>query len=133
MIVADSDVLIDFLRGSGATAARVESELRRGGLCTTAVNRFELLSGAKGVRQHAVILDLLAALETLPLDHAAADRAASFRRELERAGEPIGMADSLIAGIVAIQNGVLLTRNVKHYRRIKALSLLDISRPADPH
>ena len=37
-----------------------------------------------------------------------------IRRTLERDGVGIGMADSLIAGIVAIHHGILLTRNRRH-------------------
>jgi predicted nucleic acid-binding protein len=35
----------------------------------------------------------------------------------------IGMADSLIAGIVVAHHGVLLTRNRRHFERVPGLSL----------
>lgn len=122
MIVADTDVLVDFLAGKGA-AARVASELSRGDLRTTAVSRFELMAGARTQRQHTAVADLLAALPTLPLDEAGADEAAEIRRKLEGSGVGIGMADSLIAGIVRRNGGVLLTRNRRHYERVEGLSL----------
>lgn len=122
MIVADTDVLVDFLAGKGA-AARVASELSRGDLRTTAVSRFELMAGARTPRQHTAVADLLAALPTLPLDEAGADEAAEIRRKLEGSGVGIGMADSLIAGIVRRNGGVLLTRNRRHYERVEGLAL----------
>ena len=62
---------------------------------------------------------------TLPLHQEAADRAARVRLELERAGQSIGMADSLIAGIVLAHNGILLTRNRRHFQRVTGLQLAD--------
>jgi predicted nucleic acid-binding protein len=122
MIVADTDVLIDFLSGAGA-AERVGAELCRGALVTTAITRFELLGGARTERQRRVVRELIEGLPTLPLDEQAADEAALIRRELESNGLGIGMADSLIAGIVRYRKGVLLTRNIKHFSRVEALKL----------
>lgn len=126
MIVADTDVLIDFLAGAEPAAARVAEELERGFLWTTAVSRFELLSGVRNARQEAAVKKLLAAVSTLPLDEEAADRAADVRRSLERSGEAIGMADSLIAGIALARGGALLTRNRRHFDRVADLRLADL-------
>jgi tRNA(fMet)-specific endonuclease VapC len=123
VIVADSDVLIDFLGGRNPAADRVAFELDRGQLATTAVSRFELLAGARNDRQDRLIRDLLAALFTLPFDETAADEAARVRRALEAGGTPIGMGDSLIAGIVLANDGVLLTRNRRHFERVAGLTL----------
>src|SRR5690349_13400671 len=99
MTVADTDVLIDFLSGKGEAEA-VERLLRRGTLKTTVISRFELLSGAKNPKQLARLMEFLEAIPSLDLDRAAADAAGEIRRSLERSGNSIGMADSLIAGIV---------------------------------
>jgi predicted nucleic acid-binding protein len=123
MIVADTDVLIDFLAGRDPAAAGVEAALERGVLRTTAVTRFELLSGARTPRQRSEILGLLAAAPALPLDDPAADKAAEVRAALDRAGESIGMADCLIAGIVLTYGGALLTRNRRHFERVPGLTL----------
>lgn len=124
MRVADTDVLIDYLAGSAeAMAARVAAELARGTLRTTVVTRFELFAGARTSRQQGILRQLLAAVPALALDAAAADRAAEVRRELEARGEPIGMGDSLIAGIVLVHDGTLLTRNRRHFERVAGLRL----------
>lgn len=99
-------------------AERIALELRHGGLATTAVTRFELLAGARSDRQRAAVTDLLGALATLPLDEPAADRAAELRWGLDAVGQPIGMADSLIAGIVLARDGLLLTRNRRPFERV---------------
>jgi hypothetical protein len=115
--IADTDVLIDFLAGKGE-AETVERLIRLGTLETTAIMRFELLSGAKNERQLDRILSLLAGLRTLPLDELAADKASEIRKTLESSGNSIGMADSLIAGIVTSSGGVLFTRNRRHFERV---------------
>jgi tRNA(fMet)-specific endonuclease VapC len=122
-MIADTDVLIDFLENRSPVAERVGAELQRGQLQTTAVTRFELLAGAKTVPHQRVVAELLAALPCLPLDERGADAAAEIRRTLEREGIGIGMADSLIAGIVVSHHGVLLTRNRRHFERVRGLSL----------
>jgi len=126
-MIADTDVLIDFLADKNPVAGRIALELEHATLQTTAVTRFELLAGARTVRQEKMIAQLLAALPTLPLDTAAADRAATVRRTLERKGQGIGMGDSLIAGIVLVHRGTLLTRNREHFERVPDLKLGTLS------
>ncbi len=61
MIVADSDVLIDFLRGRGDFARRVALELETGSFATTAITAFELRSGARTARERKPVETLLEA------------------------------------------------------------------------
>jgi predicted nucleic acid-binding protein len=119
MTIADTDVPIDYLAGKGEAGA-VERLLRRGALRTTVISRFELLSGAKNAKQLARLLQLLAAVPSLGLDDAAAGE---IRGSLERSGHPVGMADSLIAGIVIGDGGALPTRNRRHFERVPGMSL----------
>lgn len=123
MIIADTDVLIDFLFDKEPAASRISSELGKGDLRTTVITRFELLSSLGSDKQKAGALRLLETLETLPLDISSSDRAAEVRNELEKHGLGIGMGDSLIAGIVLQNKGTLLTRNQKHFSRVKGLHL----------
>lgn len=123
MIIADTDVLIDYLQGKGGVAERIELELSHAQLYTTAVTRFELLAGARSSRQEKLVMQLLEAIPCLPLDGPAADRAAAVRRDLEKRGQSIGMGDSLIAGITLANRGILLTRNRQHFERVAGLSL----------
>jgi tRNA(fMet)-specific endonuclease VapC len=122
LIVADTDILIDFLHGQGA-ADRVALELRRG-LATTVVTAFELWAGSIGsTKREKAVAALLGALEIITLDATAAKEAAHLRVALKKRGKTIGMADSLIAGICIEQSAILLTRNTKHFEDIPRLSL----------
>ena len=122
MTIADTDVLIDYLAGKGEAEA-VARLLRCGTLRTTVISRFELLSSAKNPKQLARLVELLGAVPSLGLDDAAADAASEIRRSLERSGNSIGMADSLIAGIVTSNGGTLLTRNRRHFERVQGIRL----------
>jgi tRNA(fMet)-specific endonuclease VapC len=124
MIVADTDVLIDFLAGVEPQASRVGEEIEAG-LATTAVTRFELRAGVRNARQERAVTGLLQALLVLPLDSISADRAAAVRLSLEKTGIGIGMADSLIAGIALAQGATLFTRNRRHFERVADLKLAD--------
>jgi tRNA(fMet)-specific endonuclease VapC len=59
----------------------------------------------------------------LPLDEPAGRRAARVRRDLEARGQPIGMADYLIAGICLERGASLLTRNRRYFGRVPGLTL----------
>jgi len=123
MMVADSDVLIDALRGRAGAQSRIELEIKAGGLGTTAVNAFELLAGSKTGRESEKVEALLAALTILPLDEGAARQAARLRRTLLAAGRDPGMADCLIAGICIAHSGILLSRNREQFEGMPGLTL----------
>ncbi|MFL5272295.1 MAG: type II toxin-antitoxin system VapC family toxin [Anaeromyxobacteraceae bacterium] len=123
MIVADSDVLIDFLRGRGAGARRVAKELATRSFGTTAITAFEIRSGARTARQRRSIDTLLEAMTVLSFGPEEARIAAEIRQQVESQGQPIGMADYMIAATCLATDGVLLTRNRKHFERIKDLKL----------
>ena len=125
MIVADTDVLIDFLAGVEPSVSVVARELERGNLKTTVVSRFELLAGARTPRQGRAVRDLLGAIQALVLDVPSTDRAAAVRAELEEGGKAIGMADSLIAGIALVAGAPLLTRNLRHFKRVPELEVIE--------
>jgi predicted nucleic acid-binding protein len=101
----------------------VDLLLQRESLRTTVITRFELLSGARNAKQLSRLTQLLAAVPSFELDDDAADAASDIRKSPERAGNAIGMADSLIAGIVISNGGILLTRNRRHFDRIPGLKL----------
>ncbi len=123
MIIADTDVLIDYLRGRGAFARRVELELQTRSFGTTAITAFELRSGARTASQRRAIDTLLDAMTVLSFGPEEAQVAAGIRLHLEDQGQAIGMADYMIAAVCVTHGGVLLTRNRKHFERVSGLKL----------
>ncbi len=127
MILADTDVLIDFLVGVQPVKNQIADYIKAEQLQTTAVTCFELLSGADENKRGNAVRQLLDALNVLPLDREAARHAADVRRKLDRKGEAIGMGDSLIAGIALAHSLLLFTRNKAHFQRVENLELVKMS------
>ncbi|MBN1959821.1 MAG: type II toxin-antitoxin system VapC family toxin [Deltaproteobacteria bacterium] len=124
MIIADTDVLIDFLRDYQPIADRIALEISSGSFATTVITAFELNSGAHSARQKHAVTCLLDALNIIVLDHNASTIAAKIRVDLESRGDGIVMADYLIAGICLSQKASLFTRNIKNFNRIPNLKLV---------
>jgi tRNA(fMet)-specific endonuclease VapC len=125
VVVADTDVLIDALDGERDPAReRVATLIRAGELATTAINWFELTAGRRTTVHRLELLHAaLGSVTVRPVTQGAAEVAAATRRHLEARGEGIGSADYLVAG-VCIANGLpLLTRNLRHFRRVPGLAL----------
>jgi predicted nucleic acid-binding protein len=72
VIVADTDVLIDFLTGVQPVMDQITEYINTDQLQTTAVSCFELLSGAGENKRGRAVRQLLEWLRVLPLDRAAA-------------------------------------------------------------
>lgn len=126
MILADTDVLIDYLAGTQPVADQVLEYAQSDTLHTSAVTCFELLSGAGDGKRGDRVRRLAAAVPVLPLDRESATQAAAVRQQLARSGFSIGMADSLIAGIALVNNLPLLTRNRKHFDHVEGLRLIAV-------
>jgi predicted nucleic acid-binding protein len=126
LILADTDVLIDFLVGVQPVKNQIAQYIKAERLETTAITCFELLSGADQTKRGDAVRQLLDALNVLPLDREAARHAAEVRRKLDQAGQTIGMGDSLIAGIALAHNLPLFTRNRAHFERVEKLELVKV-------
>ena len=123
MIVADTDVLIDALRGEAAVAGLIAKLLRERRLATTAITRLELGVGASTAQEKASVDQLLAAIPVLALDAESAGLAAEVGASLRTAGQSVPFADLAIAGICLRLGAELLTRNRRHFERVEGLAL----------
>lgn len=130
LLVADTDVLIDYLRGAEPGAGFVRRRLVDGTLRVTAVSVFELRQGLGGDSGDADrTLAPLVTRRTVPLDLGAALVAGRVAADLRGAGTPIGVADTLIAGVCLRRGLPLATRNVRHLGRVPGLVLVDPAQP----
>lgn len=66
----------------------------------------------------ARLLDAELNNRVLPLDSAAALHAATLAAERQRAGRPVDIRDTLIAGIALARGATLATRNIRHFQRL---------------
>lgn len=120
-LIADTDVVIDYLRGAGQAAA-MERWLTQRRVRFTAVTAFELRSGSDFDRRREAILTLLRR-RTLPLDGRSALKAGEVMRALSLLGVAIGVPDTLQAGICLRYNLPFATRNARHFERVPGLRL----------
>ncbi len=96
LVVVDTDLLVDFLRGKGAGVALVRTLLVEHRLRLTAVTGFELRVGTDFLTRRDEILRLFRS-RTLSLDLASALRGGEVAAALRALGQGIGFADSLQA------------------------------------
>jgi tRNA(fMet)-specific endonuclease VapC len=68
---------------------------------------------------------LLEAFTVLPLATAEAAAAAAVRAALERAGTPISVVDTLIAGTALAHGATLVTHNLAEFQRVAGLLVVD--------
>jgi predicted nucleic acid-binding protein len=126
----DSDWLIDAFLGI-PTAVNLLARLRGEGLAVSIISCGELFEGALGAPDPATELArfrrFLARLAVLPLDDATMERFARIRAELRRRGQLIPDLDLLIAATAMHHDLALLTRTVRHFRRILELKLYEPS------
>jgi tRNA(fMet)-specific endonuclease VapC len=122
----DTDVFSEFLRGRNAVVAARAGQYQRVHGCFTicAITLMEMCSGwqRRGLQARAAaVLQQMSTWEVLALDGDIAALAERIDGDLIRTGQPIAIADGLIAA-TALQHGlVLVTGNRAHYQRLQPL------------
>ena len=138
MYLLDTSILSEFtrLRPSPYVAARVRAQ-PASALATSSVCVMEMRHGAMR-RVDAEVFwirlqrEVLGRVRVEPFDDAAARRAGDVLAELEAAGLNVGIADAQIGGTALARGLVLVTANVRHFRRIPRLVVEDWTRPQAP-
>ncbi len=125
--VLDSDVLIDYLRGTGPGRDLVRDLIRGGGYRVTAVTAFELSLG-RAYRERPRPVHAVLAAPLLTLTRKAGLRGGALLGELRRSGVPIDVRDAMQAGICLEAGATLVTRDVSHFERVPSLR---IAHPSD--
>ncbi len=130
----DTNACIDFMRGRLPLGydllkntdprlvkipAVVEAELRLGAL-----------KSARPDKVRRTVEQFLLPFETVPFDGACAREYALIRADLESRGCPIGPNDLLIAATARAHGAILVTANVREFKRVAGLSLQDWSEEA---
>jgi len=122
----DTDIFSEVLRAANPTVIAHAQSYRQthGQLTLSVITVMEMVKGFQQVQRPQKILSLLTHVgseEVLPLDQPAAELAGRIWGDLERTGQPIGLADPMIAAI-ALRDGLeLVTGNTSHYQRIQQL------------
>ncbi|MBI2703837.1 MAG: type II toxin-antitoxin system VapC family toxin [Actinobacteria bacterium] len=121
LVVADTSVLIDHLRGDvRARRLLVEATERGEELFGSVLTRTEVLSGMRSTERRATAA-LLSALRWVPVDEALADAAGTLARKYRRSHPGVDAADYVIAATVEALDAELWTRNVRHFPMLAGL------------
>ena len=128
MVCLDTDILVSLLRGdTQATAYIRRLESRGEAAYTTPVNAHELfLGGWRSERREAnlrEIASLLGDLSILDFDLEASFYTGRIASKLLSEGHPIGVGDTLVAGIAVRHGQPLATRNTRHFARVPELTI----------
>ncbi len=122
----DTPTLSDLVRNPQGRVARKIADVGEAAVATSVVVSAELKFGAakKGSRRlTAQVQAILAAIEVLPFEPPADETYARLRTELEAAGTPIGGNDLIIAAQALTLGMILVTANVREFRRAKGLKV----------
>lgn len=123
----DTDILIDYLRkpseAVGLLMKKVYEKKVQG--CTTAVNAFEIWLGVHLAPKPKELIEeteeFLSHFEIVDFSYEASAEAGLVMAMLRKRGEVIEIRDLFVGSISKASEMHLITRNVKHYRRIPKL------------
>src|SRR5947209_10393337 len=125
-VLLDTDMLSEISKGKNAAVTATANEYRKtfGNFTISTITVMEVVKGLHKRRRTRRLNDFLRAIsgdEILPFDLPSAELAGKIFADLERAGQTIGRADPMIAGIALHHSLSLATGNTEHYQRIQAL------------
>ncbi len=122
----DTDIFSDITKGVNPTVAGHATAYRKAfsRYTISAVTFMEVIRGyqkKQATRQLQNFLTAIVSEEVIPFDQAAAELAGRIAGELERIGQPIGLADPMIAAIALTHGLELVTGNTAHFQRVQQL------------
>jgi tRNA(fMet)-specific endonuclease VapC len=124
LYMLDTSTVSGLIRGASAVDARL-SKLTSKDWCISAITHSELHFGLalrpdKKLLAQAV-LGFLSMARTLPWDAAAAEAHGKLRAQLRQTGKSIGDFDEMIAAHALSEHAVVVTDNIKHFKRVPKL------------
>ena len=123
----DTCVIIDFLRGRSPELYRLFERTNPKLVIVPSVVAAELLVGAEKSQNpqaaREAVEEFLLPFQVVPFDWRCANEYAHIRAELEKVGKAIGGNDMLIAATALANDAVLVTNNMREFKRVPRLSL----------
>jgi len=124
--IIDTDICIYWLKGNRNVARRIENQGIEN-ISVTIITACELYFGAynsqKKDRNIAALNELFMQLKVIQTTSEVARTFGDIKARLEQEGRIINDADILIASIITANNGILVTNNTDHFKRISGLRL----------
>jgi predicted nucleic acid-binding protein len=127
VVLIDTDVWIDYFSGFEPSAGIVESLLLERRATISTISVFELTAGVVSKKKLADLDKLFEMVPIISLDSQISRLAGQQYTYLKSRGKLIANQDLFIAA-TAVSNSIpLLTRNVKHFSRIRELNLYSLT------
>jgi tRNA(fMet)-specific endonuclease VapC len=124
--VLDTDTIIYFLKGDRDIVSRVLS-VPPESLYTTIINYAELMFGAynslKLKENLSKVKGFLSKIKILGFDEASGETFGKLKATLRKKGLSIADLDLMIASICIVNDGTLITNNIRDFGKIKELRI----------
>jgi len=128
MYALDTNTLIYWFKGLGRVGQRLLAE-SPSNVAIPSVVLYEVELGialsTQSAKRRKQLDALLGVVTVLPFEETAAKSSAQIESTLRAAGTPIGPFDVLIAGTALANRAVLITHNVREFRRVRGLQVAD--------
>ena len=128
MACLDTCFIIDILRNN-KEAILIKERIEKGSESLTIASPtiIELIRGLESIHlkegEKYKIENFIRSVTTFPLDKKSAIKAGEIELELIRNGQKTSIEDVMIAAIVITNNESLITKNEKHFEKIKDLEI----------
>lgn len=124
-MVVDTGVFIDYLRSKDKTKTILQNLPDNAQLYISSVTLYELYMGATSPQKWVDVKTLTDDIPVLSFTKTTSEKAAIIYQELKKGNKVIEFRDIFIAATAMVHDLPVLTRNKKHFIRVKGLKLLE--------
>lgn len=117
-ILLDTDVLIDFFRGTKKAVDLINLDSER--ILLSSIVVAELFAGVKGDTEQTVLENFVSLFRVVPISTEIAQAGGLYRRDYGKS-HGVGLADAILAATAEAEDAELKTLNIRHYPMLKGL------------
>jgi len=118
LILPDTDVLVDFLRGHSKAVTLVNACSDR--IILSSIVVAELYAGVKGNDEQTALETFVSLFRVVPVSAEIAKTGGLYKRDYAKS-HGVGLADAILAATAEAENAEFRTLNIKHYPMLKGL------------
>lgn len=123
-MVIDTSIFIDYLRAKDKTKTRLQNLPDDAVIYVSSVTLYELYMGATTPQKWVDVKTLTDSIPVLAFNQEVAEKSAIIYQELKKTNKLIEFRDIFIAATALVHHLPVVTRNAKHFNRIKTLTVI---------